>query len=514
VDKDKARVARLLTRLIRPGRRRARAAVSLSLAERVAVNFSAQLGAQLILAVGGLISVAVTTRYLDLRHYGALVTALIFVSLFTIMTDFGITTIGGRELAKASYDRRRILSSIGLVVAAISLLALGAAIGLAQIAYAGPGGVDVRLAVLILAPQLLIVGPRSAAQADLISRQRVYLSSVAAVATRVLTLGLVIAVAEADLGFLAMTAAYAAFPILGGIVTIALARTGLPRIREWDRSLAVMLVKASVPLAGVIVLNYLYFRLDLFLLSILATKTDVALYGVAYKVIEMLILVPSYIMITLFPTLAAAPPFSEQLRNLVQSAFTVMQFIAVPLIAVSFFSGQILQFIAGKPYEDASLALQLLMCGMALSFLQQVIGYTLVALNRQTWALFALAAVLILNLILNLILIPLFAINGAAIALVASEVASLALILIAYSRIGQVPTLYQPAKVLAAGATMLGLILATRETLGSTLSPLVTLTAGGILSFGAYVIVLRQLGAVPPAATAALSNLIGRMRHA
>ena len=61
---------------------------------------------------------------------------------------------------------------------------------------------------------------------------------------------------------------------------------------------------------------------------------------------------------------------------------------------------------------------------------------------------------------------------------------------------------------------MLGLILATRETLGSTVSPLATLAAGGILSFGAYVLVLKQLGAVPPAATAAMSNLIGRMRHA
>ena len=99
-----------MTRAFRPGARRAQAAGTLSLAERVAVNFSAQLGAQLILAVGGLISLAVTTRYLDLRHYGALITALIFVSLFTIATDFGITTIGGRELAKDARDRQRVLS--------------------------------------------------------------------------------------------------------------------------------------------------------------------------------------------------------------------------------------------------------------------------------------------------------------------------------------------------------------------------------------------------------------------
>ena len=154
------------------------------------------------------------------------------------------------------------------------------------------------------------------------------------------------------------------------------------------------------------------------------------------------------------------------------------------------------------------------MCGVALSFLQQVIGYTLVALNRQTWALFVLAAVLVVNLVLNLILIPLFAINGAAAALIGSEAVSLALILGVYSRIGPIPTLYKPAKVLIAGATMLGLIVATRETLGSAVSPLATLAAGGLLSFGTYVLLLKQLGAVPPEASAALSNLIGRMRHA
>jgi O-antigen/teichoic acid export membrane protein len=513
MNESNARVAHFLRRAIRPSRR-PQSSATLSLAERVAVNFSAQLAGQLAVALGGLISVAVTTRYLDVRHYGALVTALIYVSLFTIVTDFGITTIGGRELAKGTHERRRILSSIGLIVGGTSLALIGAAIALAEVINGGPGDTDTRLAILILVPQLLIAGPRAATQADLIARQRIYLASIAGVATRIFTLVLIIAVAQADLGFLTMTVAYAAFPILGGVLTIALARTALPRLREWDRSIALALLKASLPLGGVIALNYLYFRLDLFLVSLLATQRDVALYGVSYKVIEMLTLVPSYVMVTLFPAIATAAPHSERLRNLVQNAFTLMQFIAVPLVAVSFFSKQILELIAGSHYADAALALQLLMCGMALSFLQQVFGYTLVALNRQTWALVVLAGVLVVNLVLNLILIPLFAINGAAVALVASEAVSLALIVAVYARVGRIPTPYQPVKVFAAGATMLALVLATRETLASTLSPFVTLAAGGVVSFAAYAFVLKQLGAVPPAATAAVSNLIGRLRHA
>jgi len=503
---------RSLTRLVRLPRRRAPTeARSLSLAERVAVNAAAQLASQFALALGGLLAVAVTTRYLDVRQYGALVTALIFVSLFALLADFGMTTIGGREVAKSPQDADKILSSLGLMAALISLLALGAAIVISQIAYAGAQGAEVRKAILVLLPQLLVVGPRSLALAYLVSRQKIYLSSFAGVTTRVVTLGFVIAVAKADLGFVAMVAAYAAFPILGAVLVVALARTGLPRLRSWNRSLAMKLLKLSLPLGGVVIANYLYFRLDLFLLSILATQTDVALYGIAYKVIEVLTLVPGYLMVTLLPAMAVAEASSDRLDRLVQGAFSAMQFIAVPLIALSFYSTQILRFIAGDEYAAAHTALQLLMIGMALSFLQQVFGYTLVSQNRQGRALIALLAVLVVNLALNLVLIPLYKINGAAVALVISEALSLGAVAGVYSRIGALPSVHEPGKILLAGVVMLALVLGTRNAFGALFdSPVATLLVGGTLSFAGYVLALRQLHAIPPAASSAIGNLIRR----
>jgi len=325
------------------------------------------------------------------------------------------------------------------------------------------------------------------------------------------TLALVIAVVIADLGFVAMVATYAAFPILGAVVTILFARTGLPRPRWWDRSLGLKLLKLSLPLGGVLIANFLYFRLDLFLLSLLATERDVALYGVAYKVIEVLILVPGYIMITLLPTMAIAEASSERLNRLVQNAFSAMQVIAVPLVALSLYSAEILDFIAGDQYTAADTALQLLMIGLALSFLQQVFGYTLISQNRQGRALLALLAVLFLNLGLNLVLIPLFKINGAAIALVVSEAASLVAIAFVYSRIGTLPSLHAPVKILLAGLVMVGLALGTRNGFGPLLgSPGATLIVGGTVSFAGYVLALRQLDAIPPAASTAIGNLIRR----
>jgi O-antigen/teichoic acid export membrane protein len=486
-------------------------AISMRLAERVAVNAAAQLIGQLLLAAGGLVAVAVTARYLGVRDYGALVTALIYISLFVIATDFGLATIGARELAKREDEGQTILSSLGWLVMVISVAAAAVAAGLSFVIYPGPLNEKTRMAIFILLPQFLVAAPRAVAQSHLIVRQKLYLSALAGVVTRMVTLGLVFAVAAANLGFLWMTATYTAFPLFSTVLMFTLARPPVRLWRSWDRSVGLSIFRAALPLAGVVFLNYLYFRLDLFLLSLLATPVDVARYGVAYKVIETLILLPSFVMATLLPDVARTAPFSDRLNGLVQNAFSAMQLLALPVVALSFFSGEILRFIAGAEYTPAALTLQLLMVGVAISFLQQVFGFTLVAQNRQLYSLYVLGGVLLLNLTLNLILIPLFAIEGAAVALVISEVASLVGIAAAYSRVGRLPRPYLPLRTATAAAAMAAIILAVRSTLPEVVqSPFVTLAVGGTLGGVVYVLTLWQLHAVPPAVNAVASGLLRR----
>jgi O-antigen/teichoic acid export membrane protein len=479
------------------------------LAERVAVNATAQLVGQLFLAAGGLVAVAVTARYLGVRDYGALITALIYVSLFVLATDFGLSTIGARELAKREDESQTILSSLGWLVLLMSLGGAAVAGALSFVIYPGAGGEKTRTAIFILLPQFLLAAPRTVAQSYLIVRQKLYLSALAAVVTRAVTLGFVVVVAAVGLGFNWMTAAYAAFPILTAVFMYALARPQVRLWRTWDTRVGISILRAGLPLAGVVFFNYLYFRLDLFLLSVLATRVDVARYGVAYKVIETLILLPSFVMATLLPDVARATPFSDRLNGLVQNAFSAMQLLALPLVALSFFSSEILRFIAGSEYTPAALTLQLLMVGVAISFLQQVFGFTLVAQNKQLQALYVLIGVLVLNLIL----IPLFAIDGAAVALVISEAASFLGTAAVYARVGKLPRPYSPLRTVTAAAVMAAIVLVARSTLPELVeSPVVTLAVGGALGTIAYVLVLRQLGAVPPAVGSVATGLLRRRR--
>lgn len=486
------------------------------LAERVAVNTVAQLVGQFLVLAGGLFAVAVTTRYLGLRDYGSLVTALVFISLFSLMTDFGVTTIGARELARRPGEARSILSSLGIVTTAVSVLTVVLALAAAFLIYSSPGDGKIRLAIVVLLPQLLLTGFLTTAQSYLISEQKIYLASLARVVARILTLGLVLIVAWADFGYLAMVVAYLSYPVAAILGTFAVAKPGMTPWRTFDSGVAFGILRASAPLGGVIVVNYLYFRLDLFLLSVLATRADVARYGVAYKVVEALVPLPSYLMLTLLPDIAREPPFSERLSRLVQNAFAAMQFIAIPLIALSFYSAQIMAFIGGSEYASAGFALQILLISVAVGFLQQVFSYTLVARDKQAQTLFVLSSVLVLNLVLNLILIPPFGIDGAAFATLVSESASLAGMAYAYGRIGPLPRPHAPVGAVLAGGAMIALVLGTKAALTQvSSSPFAILAVGGTVSLLVYALTVTRLGVLPPAASDAIAGLLRRrVRHA
>jgi len=82
----------------------------LGLAERVAINTAAQLVGQFLVLAGGLVAVAVTTRYLGLRDYGSLVTArlrLVVRARDRLRRDDD----RARELAKRPLEARSIISA-------------------------------------------------------------------------------------------------------------------------------------------------------------------------------------------------------------------------------------------------------------------------------------------------------------------------------------------------------------------------------------------------------------------
>jgi len=264
-------------------------------------------------------------------------------------------------------------------------------------------------------------------------------------------------------------------------------------------------------MGAVSVINVVYVRLDLILLSLLSTRAQVAVYAVAYKIIESLLTIPGFIMVTVFPSLSRAQPHSRRLGELVENAFRGMMLIAVPLVALGFYSKALMSVLAGREFESGALALQFLLTATAISYLQLVFGHAMIAQNRQGRAFQVSVVVLALNLALNLILIPAFAANGAAAAVIISELFSILALGYFFRQVGRLPTVYAPLRTLIAGIMSICSVIIGRiilEDLG--LSIFAALPLVGLVSSLMYIIALRQLGALPPTIRSALKEVVRR----
>ena len=80
------------------------------------------------------------------------------------------------------------------------------------------------------------------------------------------------------------------------------------------------------------------------------------------------------------------------------------------------------QYVSGNTYAFGSdVAIRILMFAMVFSFLNSLFGFTLVVLNRQMKLMWINLAALAFNLLVNLMVIPLWGFRGAATITVISE---------------------------------------------------------------------------------------------
>ena len=143
----------------------------MNLSQKVLFNTVLLTVSRLLIAATGVAGTALSTRYLGVRDFGELTTAVVFVSLFNLFTDAGVWLVATREMAKRPHDEERILANVMAVGLALSAVAIGVTLGVMLIAY-GPERHLVRAGVLILAIQMLFAAPAGVSVAYMNARQR------------------------------------------------------------------------------------------------------------------------------------------------------------------------------------------------------------------------------------------------------------------------------------------------------------------------------------------------------
>jgi O-antigen/teichoic acid export membrane protein len=386
----------------------------------LARNATVQFGARAAGVVAQAIALVIVARRLGPADYGgyALVTSLTQMS--AVIADWGLLLVGARAVAVRPAETDRILRTclalrLGLGLAAVALL-----VGLAFVA-SDRGTVHVAGAVAGLS--FLVGAPFAVghirAQADL-RMERVGLALLAGSLASMVWL--LVALASGG-GLVALAGSFVASSAVSSLVCLALTPGGLPLRPRLDPERWRPLLRESTPVALGLVFVTIYFYVDALLLARLSTPRQLGLYDSAYRFVQLAPLVPTVVVSSVF-TLAArlAAEDRARLALFVRELLSVVALLLpLPLLALAFAPGDLIELVYGPAYREAGSLLAILAVGVVLMILSGVAGPLLVTLGRERTTMWLSAAAAIVNVAANCVLIPALDARGAAIATVGTE---------------------------------------------------------------------------------------------
>jgi O-antigen/teichoic acid export membrane protein len=140
------------------------------------------------------------------------------------------------------------------------------------------------------------------------------------------------------------------------------------------------------PLAVTVVLNLIYFKADILILSAFHSPEDVGLYGAPYKVLEVLTTFPHMFMSLILPLFTAAwlSKNVAKLKVLWQYSFDFFSIVSIGMMVGTWIiSRHLMILLAGEEFAASGAILDVLVVATATIFFGTLFTYMVVALGVQ-----------------------------------------------------------------------------------------------------------------------------------
>lgn len=390
---------------------------------RVARNAAVLAIAEVVGKAGSLVYTVLAARALTTSDYGAFAYA---VSLSLILASVAAWGFDEYVIQRASRDRGSLHGLISAALTGKMLLAFPLFAGVGFLVAGGRPSGDAVLAMV------LVFG---AAVADLVSdtgraaatvRERLTGVSVALVVNRVITAGLAVAALVAGGGLVTISVAYLVGSLSGMVATVVVVhRLGVPLRLTPRVGPSLQLGRSAWAIGVTTVLGLILFRIDAVILEALQGDAEVATYTVAYRLVETVLFVSWSIGRATLPVLAKDED-PVRIRRIIEGALGALSVVYVPFAVVAIFAAEpSITLIFGSQYGELSAQVLQLLAVAPLAFaVSYVLNQVLIARAAFVTLLWISLGTTVLNIVLNLVLIPVWRSRGAGVATVISYAAA------------------------------------------------------------------------------------------
>ncbi len=360
-------------------------------------------------------------RYLGVEEFGSFVFIVTIINVFQIFANGGMVNITIREIARTKEQTQNILSAT-LTLAMLILSGLFIIIYLGMVFFQPYPHLQTTIYMLGIAALVTVHATIHAAV--LRAYENMGRVAVTALTHKLSLLAFVFIAIRFDLGMEGIAFAYLLASLLNWLIFFALVRIFYTRT-SWRIDLGYwkFLIKEALPLGIGLVLRRITIHTDTFLLAFLSTVTAVGLFNSAYRVTQMLevaILALCGVLFPVFSRLAKQSP--QEFQHLFSNSLRLFIILSTPLaIWLLLVSQELIIIVYGQAYREAGQVLAVL--GVTLFFLMPGALFFSVfsALNRQRLFLLLTMVGFVVNVSLDILLIPFFDYLGAAIATFMTE---------------------------------------------------------------------------------------------
>lgn len=160
--------------------------------------------------------------------------------------------------------------------------------------------------------------------------------------------------------------------------------------------------------------SFFNYRADTFLIAYFSNPLSVGIYNVAVSIAERLWIVSQSVSNVLFPKISSMSNNDEKdylTTMLTRNVLLISIITSIILVLISDF---LILLLFGSAYEDAALPLKILMPGIVFLSVDRILSNDLSGRGKPEMSMYTSITTIILNIFLNIILIPKYGLSGAA----------------------------------------------------------------------------------------------------
>jgi O-antigen/teichoic acid export membrane protein len=369
------------------------------------------------------VSTIYLARVLGKSDYGLLSFATAIMTYGMLLTDFGLSTYGIREIASRRSDLGKCIDDVQCtrVTLSIILFALGSIAALLFVH-------DRRLQLLLIFSLVVMVPYALGVDWAFRALEKMGYSAFGNVLQQVVSLAPVLLFVKGP-GQLLNVQIYKAVSWLVASLTLifilkrSVGHAGfsissrLPSLKTIKGML-----KVGIPLAAAYLMAQVYLNIDTVILGIIGKPAAVGVYSAGYRVVNLANCFSYPITVAFYPSLSY-----DFRHNFLRYRMKLAKMVGIVLVAgvlgtlgTYFLRHMIISRLYGPGYEGAELALSVLCLAILGDFLIAGLIIAFISAGFERLTLLAVASGAVSNIILNIVLIPRYSFMGAAVATVIS----------------------------------------------------------------------------------------------